>query len=154
MTNKTARNTRNRINKFCFAGKLLWKCGDLCARLCISCLVSPVRLLASSYLFIFIHTVGCSFVRSFVVRTMCIEHRVSHYSYYIVENIFTFSVFCHFRMSAYKFNLENCCYELSINDVIALEENKIEAREKAKKDDQKQAVKAGEPHMCTVHLHE
>lgn len=61
-----------------------------------------------------------SFVRSLCAP--CARRRIpniSHYCYYIVDNIYLLFPFCHFRMSAYKFNLENCCYELSINGVIA-----------------------------------
>lgn len=84
-----------------------------------------------------------------IIREQAASMRSFLFSFFVALSVVIFGM-----GARYKFNLENCCYELSINDVIALEENKIEAREKAKKDDQKQAVKAGEPHMCTVHLHE
>lgn len=38
---------------------------------------------------------------------------------YSQSTIHFFFRYCHFPMNVYKFNLENCCYELSINDVIA-----------------------------------
>lgn len=62
-------------------------------------------------------------------------------------------IFCHFRYErAYKFNLENCCYELSINDVIVCRE-KIKTNEEEKNSVQKQALKGGERHMCTALTH-
>lgn len=81
------------------------------------------------------------------IHTVCV--RVRFFFVFILCRL----IFCHFRYErAYKFNLENCCYELSINDVIVRRE-KIKTNEEEKNSVQKQALKGGERHMCTALTH-